>query len=604
MKHHLPLSLITVFSALSTSHAQWLAEPANDAFTNTANWDAGVVDHLFNGPSSITTLSVPATYNIPSGLLQFTGASTAAYTIGTAPGAGTITMNSGGGFTVASTVTTNQVINATLASPAGRNTPLNVTFTASGTGGSAIALQGGFTGSQVTAGLSIRADLRGTAGGRGLLNGVVSDGAGAGNVVLTKTGGNVGTWELNGLNTYSGGTEFSAGSGTLVLGHRSALGTGALRIIGGTGAGGFVANTDLSGPNAVPNTINYVSLTGTASANATVSFTAGSNTANLDSGPAPAVGSVLNSGLNRVPYYTMVTGISGSTLTLSANAVSTGNITNFQASPYSNGGGGTTVIGGANPLEFSGTQNLTTLWSTGAAAIQTFDISNTGLTTFSGTLQEQAGSAGIVKQGAGTLVLSGNNTYTGPTTVTAGQLLINGSTGGDTITVASGATLGGNGILAAGSGGSTLEVNGVLAPGSSAGILTSNKPVSFNLSSTFAAEINGTTAGAGYGQLAANSTVSIDSTAVFSLTLGYAPAPGDQFALISLASGSIAGTFSGLPEGGTTSAAFGGNSYDFTASYQGGTGNDFVLTAVPEPAVSGFLAGALGLLLRSRRRSA
>ena len=53
--------------------------------------------------------------------------------------------------------------------------------------------------------------------------------------------------------------------------------------------------------------------------------------------------------------------------------------------------------------------------------------------------------------------------------------------------------------------------------------------------------------------------MTIAATTVFSLTLGYVPAPGDQYTLINLAPGFIGGTFAGLPEGGTQTAIFGGN---------------------------------------------
>ena len=66
--------------------------------------------------------------------------------------------------------------------------------------------------------------------------------------------------------------------------------------------------------------------------------------------------------------------------------------------------------------------------------------------------------------------------------------------------------------------------------------------------------------------------------------------------------GSIGGTFAGLPEGGTKTALFAGTPYDFTASYAAGTGNDFVLTAVPEASGAVLALAGLGLLSLRRRR--
>jgi fibronectin-binding autotransporter adhesin len=59
------------------------------------------------------------------------------------------------------------------------------------------------------------------------------------------------------------------------------------------------------------------------------------------------------------------------------------------------------------------------------------------------------GSSALIKAGAGTLILSGTNTYTGATTVAGGTLQVDGSlAAGTTVTVASGATLTGTGTIA------------------------------------------------------------------------------------------------------------------------------------------------------------
>src|SRR5207249_201128 len=86
------------------------------------------------------------------------------------------------------------------------------------------------------------------------------------------------------------------------------------------------------------------------------------------------------------------------------------------------------------------------------------------------------------KTGLGALRLSNASTYAGGTTVSAGKLLVNNTTGSGTgtgaLTVNAG-TLGGTGVIA---GPVTLNAAGTLSPGadSAIGTLTFNSPPSFN----------------------------------------------------------------------------------------------------------------------------
>jgi len=87
-------------------------------------------------------------------------------------------------------------------------------------------------------------------------------------------------------------------------------------------------------------------------------------------------------------------------------------------------------------------------------------------TTFSGTI---SGTGGLTKIGAGTLVLTGNNPYSGATAVNGGRLTVNGAIPNSTLTVDGGATLGGTGTV-----GNAIIRNGTLSPGNSIGTLTVN----------------------------------------------------------------------------------------------------------------------------------
>jgi hypothetical protein len=71
------------------------------------------------------------------------------------------------------------------------------------------------------------------------------------------------------------------------------------------------------------------------------------------------------------------------------------------------------------------------------------------------------------------------------------------------------------------------------------------------------------------------------ASGALTLTLNFSPAPGQQLLLVNnTAATAISGTFTGLAEGATRTATYGGNTFTFRISYVGGTGNDITLTRV------------------------
>jgi fibronectin-binding autotransporter adhesin len=136
----------------------------------------------------------------------------------------------------------------------------------------------------------------------------------------------------------------------------------------------------------------------------------------------------------------------------------------------------TLALSGSNSLTLAGSFTLSGADGTGPTN-RTINVQNTTApSTISGVISDAGLGCGIIKIGAGTLVLSAINTYTGPTTISNGTLLVNGQIGTN-ITVAGG-TLGGSGTVL---GPVTVLSGGTLAPGTSAiGTLTINTNLTLN----------------------------------------------------------------------------------------------------------------------------
>ena len=218
-------------------------------------------------------------------------------------------------------------------------------------------------------------------------NNVSFDGVISGSGSITKTG--AGTLILSGTNTYSGGTTISAG--TLSIGSDTNIGSGTnttgnkgTLLLSGNGT--YTNDWTLSGAGSAIATDNNNTLSGVLSGNGGLTKT-GAGTLTLTGNNTYAGGTAINDG------------------TLKGN-IASGTDLSIAASATYDGANKARSVGGLN----------------GGGKILNTD----GLTVQSGTFGGVIGNSNtsLIKTGAGTLTLSGTNTYTGMTTVRSGTLAL------------------------------------------------------------------------------------------------------------------------------------------------------------------------------------
>jgi autotransporter-associated beta strand protein len=150
------------------------------------------------------------------------------------------------------------------------------------------------------------------------------------------------------------------------------------------------------------------------------------------------------------------------------------------------GNHGLTSIGAGSFLELQNGASVSGAISNSGMIL---DSSTTGTVTLSGPV---SGSGSLSKTSASTLVLAGDNTYNGTTTVTGGKLMVTGSIGNSAVTVSGSGTI--LATDAAATIGATLVIdNGaILAAGDAgaAGIATVNAATTFNDGSIFSWDIS------------------------------------------------------------------------------------------------------------------
>ncbi|EGZ4360666.1 fibronectin-binding autotransporter adhesin ShdA [Salmonella enterica subsp. enterica serovar Wentworth] len=222
--------------------------------------------------------------------------------------------------------------------------------------------------------------------------------SGSGSLVKTGTG----ELTLSGDNTYSGGTTITGG--TLTADHADSLGSGAVANSGVLQVGEGELENTLSGSGSLVKTgSGELTLSGDNDYSGGTIISDGTLIA--DNADSLGTGAVANSGVLQVGEGELENTLSGSG---SLVKTGTGELTLSGDNGYS---GGTTITGG-------------TLIADNADSLGTGAVANSGvLQVGEGELENTlSGSGSLVKTGTGELTLSGDNSYSGGTTITDGTL--------------------------------------------------------------------------------------------------------------------------------------------------------------------------------------
>ncbi len=367
-----------------------------------------------------------------------------------------------------------------------------------------------------------------TVGSNGLnstVSGVISDCGIAGTQcnAIGATGGSLvkagaGTLTLSGTNTYTGGTVLNAG--TLAVGSNAALGTGTLTIANGATlqaavAGLSLANAiTLSGAATIDTQANGIALTGP--------IGGGGGFTKTGTGVLVLSGNDTYSGATNVNAGTLGAG--------AATALSS-------ASAFTIAAGATLDISGFNQSIGSLAGPAGTVTNSGATPATLTTGSDNTSTTFSGTIQDGAGTTSLTKVGTGTFTLSAASTYTGATTVNNGTLAVTGDISSSSgVTANAGGTLSGTGFVK----NITINNGATLAPGlrSTPGTLTARGSLVMQGAATYLVQVSP----AAQSLTTVSGTASLNGMLAINATPGSGYAFGTKYTVLS-AAGGINGTF-------------------------------------------------------------
>ncbi|HJR56016.1 MAG TPA: autotransporter-associated beta strand repeat-containing protein [Rhizomicrobium sp.] len=420
--------------------------------------------------------------------------------------------------------------------------------------------------------------------------------SGSGSVVKNGSG----TLTLHGFNSYTGATLINAGTfraGNNGLNSQSDFTIAAGGTLDLMGLNGVVKS--LSGAGTVTNSNPFfgsllqVNSSGSATFSGVIQNGSGPGIrlTKTGAGTLTLTGENTYTGETAINAGILQVGNGGATGSVAGNIVTQASLVFNRSGTLTYGG----VIFGSGTMTKTGTGTLiltgASFYSGGTAITSgTLQIGNGGTTgsitgnvinngtlafnrsdniSFTGAI---SGTGAVTKSGAGTLTLTGTSTYNGATSINAGTLFVQGSIGSSSVTVASGATLGGNGTVGA----TTIQSGGMLSAGNNGiGALTVNGNLTLASGSAMGVEVSPGSADL----ITVNGNASLGGSlfAIFETGVTYTPT---TYTLIST-TGTVSGAFSsfntlGIPTGYRANVIYGASSVVLDLGYA-----DFLWKANP-----------------------
>ncbi len=465
---------VVSFNGTYTSDT-WAANNNTDVTMSSAPTSGSTTYSLRFNTAGAYTLTLTGTNVITSGGILVTsgvGANSSTITGGTLEGASSSDLvinnfNTAGGLTIASIIANNTAATVLTVTGPGTTTLTSAANTYTGTtyveGGATLIVNNGNNLGKV---YSVAADS------------TLKLGNGVGGYSYGVTVSGAGTAATTGL-YLNGGQNYVFSSSLNLLGAPTTIrtyGTGNASLGGFDYSSNHLVVADTASGSVIASTVNF----GSGSFGYVMNVAEGANTATGDltingvmSGNNSSSGATPTGAGFRVEYQVNRSGVTGSVLLTGASTYSTGMWVHSGSIILSGGDNrlptaSSLALGdGANnaQLVLNGiSQTLAAVFVSGtgtgnavvggSSTTSTLTLSNASNTTYAGMIggvSANANNIGLTKAGAGTLTVTGNNTYTGSTVVSAGALEVGsagvGSTGSGAVTVQTGSTILGTGSV-------------------------------------------------------------------------------------------------------------------------------------------------------------